>query len=183
LPPKHDAGTATRHYRAFWQRRCRAAAAEVVLKPSGGNCAVLPLIIIEYRINYRINRKQPQRQGVIPHRCGYFICRFVWFICRARCPHRAGENHKPFVTNLQTICRGRWDLPNIPHIPPSGNKANVRRRTMCAPMGEICVYCPLCTIKQPVGNGLDRSETEGRMSLGLLQSPPSGRFASIANLK
>ena len=37
------------------------------------------------------------------------------------------------------------------------NKANVRRRTMCAPMGEICVYCPLCTIKQSVGNGLDRS--------------------------
>ncbi|WP_270750756.1 hypothetical protein [Gemmiger qucibialis] len=31
--PKHDAGTATRHYRAFWQRRCRAAAAEAVLKP------------------------------------------------------------------------------------------------------------------------------------------------------
>ena len=26
-------GTATRHYRAFWQRRCRAAAAEAVLKP------------------------------------------------------------------------------------------------------------------------------------------------------
>ena len=41
-PPKHDAGTATRHYRAFWQRRCRAAAAGAVLKPSGGNCAVLP---------------------------------------------------------------------------------------------------------------------------------------------
>ena len=35
-------GTATRHYRAFWQRRCRAAAAEAVLKPQGGNCAVLP---------------------------------------------------------------------------------------------------------------------------------------------
>ena len=31
--PKHDAGTATRHYRAFWQRRCRAAAAGTVLKP------------------------------------------------------------------------------------------------------------------------------------------------------
>ena len=29
-------------YRAFWQRRCRAAAAGAVLKPSGGNCAVLP---------------------------------------------------------------------------------------------------------------------------------------------
>ena len=43
LPPKHDAGTATQHYRAFWQRRCRAAAAGAVLKPSGGNCAVLPL--------------------------------------------------------------------------------------------------------------------------------------------
>jgi hypothetical protein len=42
LPPKHDAGTATRHYRAFWQRRCRAAAAGAVLKPQGGNCAVLP---------------------------------------------------------------------------------------------------------------------------------------------
>ena len=41
--PKHDAGTATRHYRAFWQRRCRAAAAGAVLKPLGGNCAVLPL--------------------------------------------------------------------------------------------------------------------------------------------
>ena len=40
--PKHDAGTATRHYRAFWQRRCRAAAAGAVLKPLGGNCAVLP---------------------------------------------------------------------------------------------------------------------------------------------
>ena len=30
------------HYRAFWQRKCRAAAAGVVLKPSGGNYAVLP---------------------------------------------------------------------------------------------------------------------------------------------
>ena len=30
-------------YRAFWQRRCRAAAAGAVLKPQGGNCAVLPL--------------------------------------------------------------------------------------------------------------------------------------------
>ena len=48
-----------------------------------------------------------------------------------------------------------------PNIPPSGNKANVRRRTMCAPMGEICVYCPLCTIKQSVGNGLDRSGAKG----------------------
>ena len=33
LSPKHDAGTATRHYRAFWQRRCRATAAGAVLKP------------------------------------------------------------------------------------------------------------------------------------------------------
>ena len=45
LPPKHDAGTATRHYRAFWQCRCRAAAAGAVLKPLGGNCAVLPYIL------------------------------------------------------------------------------------------------------------------------------------------
>ncbi|MFZ2203358.1 MAG: hypothetical protein WAV39_02940, partial [Gemmiger qucibialis] len=42
--PKHDAGTATRHYRAFWQRRCRAAVAGAVLKPQGGNCAVLPYV-------------------------------------------------------------------------------------------------------------------------------------------
>ena len=27
---------------AFWQRRCRATAAGAVLKPQGGNCAVLP---------------------------------------------------------------------------------------------------------------------------------------------
>ena len=32
------------YWRAFWQRRCRAAAAGAVLKPSGGNCAVLPFI-------------------------------------------------------------------------------------------------------------------------------------------
>ena len=31
-------------YRAFWQRRCRAAAAGAVLKPQGGNCAVLPKV-------------------------------------------------------------------------------------------------------------------------------------------
>ena len=30
-------------YRAFWQRRCRAAAAGAVLMPQGGNCAVLPI--------------------------------------------------------------------------------------------------------------------------------------------
>ena len=48
LPPKHDAGTATRHYRAFWQRRCRAAAAGAVLEPLGGNCAVLPFVLSFY---------------------------------------------------------------------------------------------------------------------------------------
>ena len=45
LSPKHDAGSATQHYRAFWQRWCRAAAAGAVLKPSGGNCAVLPKVL------------------------------------------------------------------------------------------------------------------------------------------
>ena len=45
--PKHDAGTATRHYRAFWQRRCRAAAVGAVLKPQGGNCAVLPKVYLK----------------------------------------------------------------------------------------------------------------------------------------
>ena len=32
------------YYRAFWQRRCRAATAGAVLKPLGGNCAVLPQV-------------------------------------------------------------------------------------------------------------------------------------------
>ena len=57
-PPKHDAGTATRHYRAFWQRRCRAAAAEAVLKPLGGNCAVLPKI--------KTNRPEPACTIAVP---------------------------------------------------------------------------------------------------------------------
>ena len=35
-------GTTLADYRASWQRRCCAVAAEAVLKPSGGNCAVLP---------------------------------------------------------------------------------------------------------------------------------------------
>ena len=34
-------------YRAFWQRRCRAAAAGAVLKPQGGNCAVLPKVYLK----------------------------------------------------------------------------------------------------------------------------------------
>ena len=42
--PEARCGTATRHYRAFWQRRCRAAAAGAVLKPQGENCAVLPIL-------------------------------------------------------------------------------------------------------------------------------------------
>ena len=29
---------------SIWQRRCRAAAAGAVLKPQGGNCAVLPIL-------------------------------------------------------------------------------------------------------------------------------------------
>ena len=80
-----------------------------------------------------------------------------------RLKHRSGSCRTSLAVSALRIMR------YCPNIPPSGNKANVRRRTMCTPMGEICVYCPLCTIKQPVGNGLDRSETEGRMSLGLLQ--------------
>jgi len=39
-------------YRAFWQRRCRAAAAGAVLKPQGGNCAVLPLFFPQKRLGY-----------------------------------------------------------------------------------------------------------------------------------
>ncbi|MDY2694914.1 hypothetical protein, partial [Gemmiger sp.] len=35
------------YWRAFWQRRCCAAAAGAVLKPSGENCAVLSLVIFD----------------------------------------------------------------------------------------------------------------------------------------
>jgi len=45
-PGTQDAGIATRHYQAFWQRRCRAAAAGAVLRPQGGNCAVLPKVFL-----------------------------------------------------------------------------------------------------------------------------------------
>ncbi|MFR5930930.1 MAG: hypothetical protein ACLUGI_10045 [Subdoligranulum sp.] len=57
----HDAGTATRHYQAFWQRRCRAAAAEAVLKPQGGNCAVLPLFFRLFILPYQ----PPLRKGAV----------------------------------------------------------------------------------------------------------------------
>ncbi len=75
MPPKHDAGTATRHYRAFWQRRCRAAAAGAVLKPSGGNCAVLPRISPD-----QTKSAQPRRQAGAARLCAkaksllFFLC-------------------------------------------------------------------------------------------------------------
>ena len=47
--------------RAFWQRRCRAAAAGAVLKPQGGNCAVFPLII---------NERKNQPPAVQMHKAG-----------------------------------------------------------------------------------------------------------------
>jgi len=68
--PKHDASTATRHYRAFWQRRCRAAAAGAVLKPQGGNCAVLPyenfyenLLTLTLRNRVRWNCRKGRREN------------------------------------------------------------------------------------------------------------------------
>ena len=70
--PKHDAGTATRHYRAFWQRRCRAAAAGAVLKPQGGNCAVLPYIFINKHI---------PRQRRIGRPAGGCVLLLFGFIC------------------------------------------------------------------------------------------------------
>ena len=63
--PKHDAGTATRHYRAFWQRRCRAAAAGAVLKPQGGNCAVLLKALFLW-----IRQKPAGRCTAMPNREG-----------------------------------------------------------------------------------------------------------------
>ena len=64
------------YWRAFWQRRCRAAAAEAVLKPLGGNCAVLPqvnllgntgvfavLLIIQCGVQPIAGNAQHQRTG------------------------------------------------------------------------------------------------------------------------
>ena len=71
MPPKHDAGTATRHYRAFWQRRCRAAAAEAVLKLQGGNCAVLPKAVhlagnVALRLyQVRLNSSEPAKDRAV----------------------------------------------------------------------------------------------------------------------
>ena len=71
------------YYRAFWQRSCRAAAAGAVLKPSGGNCAVLPkendgyFRLFRYTLNKRgeqdefntvyagATQVQPDKQGRI----------------------------------------------------------------------------------------------------------------------
>ncbi|WP_291216952.1 hypothetical protein, partial [Gemmiger sp.] len=62
---------------AFWQRRCRAAAAEAVLKPLGGNCAVLPYTL--WMVQIRLSREftvihsyfttQPAIQPVFPLSC------------------------------------------------------------------------------------------------------------------
>ena len=46
------------YWRAFWQRRCRAAAAGAVLKPTGANYAVLSLQF--YRIRTRIAASMPR---------------------------------------------------------------------------------------------------------------------------
>jgi len=80
LPPKHDAGTATRHYRAFWQRRCRAAAAGAVLKPQGGNCAVLPIMnhygglrrrsAVQEILGLMLFEKQLQSISIVRHDAG-----------------------------------------------------------------------------------------------------------------
>ena len=77
LPPKHDAGTATRHYRAFWQRRCRAAAAGAVLKPSSGNCAVLPLFL--FPLPVQSGTAGRCRGQVSALRCRWlFCCAGLW---------------------------------------------------------------------------------------------------------
>ncbi len=41
-PTREEQGPVNINTASAWQRRCRAAAAGAVLKPQGGNCAVLP---------------------------------------------------------------------------------------------------------------------------------------------
>ena len=99
LPPKHDAGTATRHYRAFWQRRCRAAAAEAVLKPLGGNCAVLP------KIYARPGRRRRRPYNKFVGSLYILNEKSDW------APAGSGDPALPrvyrFVTRFKTICRER----------------------------------------------------------------------------
>ena len=47
-------------------------------------------------------------------------------VCRARCPHRAGEKRKSFAANLQTICRGR-----CLHRPADGHEFSCLLKLSC----------------------------------------------------
>ena len=96
LPPKHDAGTATRHYRAFWQRRCRAAAAGAVLKPQGGNCAVLPFLFLCF----------PQRGRIFRRSVPAFsrICEsFFVFSISASCSRKSHTLSRQSVFGINTL--------------------------------------------------------------------------------
>ena len=83
--PKHDAGTATRHYRAFWQRRCRAAAAEAVLKPLGRELCGVAL--------YTFNFLLPGALPCMELRCGklkiqrLFLAGMPFFVWVAAAAH------------------------------------------------------------------------------------------------
>ena len=152
MPPKHDAGTATRHYRAFWQRRCRAAAAEAVLKPQGGNCAVLPKYLLK-------NLCQANIQS------GRGFC--VLFLCQRpdRSDHAGGidfyllQRHCAAVDALQQvviitlvarhdpvgICAARCGFcgggnrPRQPRIP-----AHIGKMRLCAKRGNREGRPPFC---------------------------------------
>ncbi len=61
----------------FWQRRCRAAAAGAVLKPSGGNCAVLPLFL--FPLPVQSGTAGRCRGQVSALRCRWlFCCAGLW---------------------------------------------------------------------------------------------------------
>ena len=76
-------------YRAFWQRRCRAAAAGAGLKPQGGNCAVLPKNLFPsryptrglFQLRFSLVLSPGPRSGFLHlHRYSYYVASHVLFL-------------------------------------------------------------------------------------------------------
>ena len=99
-------------YRAFWQRRCRAAAAGAVLEPQGGNCTVLPLLchkntadvpddvgasaVLVFAVKQKVMRVMRDDASIVPYKSGFVCCGFVMrsaakFLCGGvRAPRPTG---------------------------------------------------------------------------------------------
>ncbi len=124
-----------------WQRRCRAAAAGAVLKPSGGNCAVLPIYFRRFRDTLGLSQKE-----VTP------LCRKATPMCAP--PKRP---RMPSIIN----CNAPQRLPPVPmgRTAFSAMKCGKRAKTApitCRCLATVCTrirpapFCwPCCTTPTP----------------------------------